>query len=245
MPPQVLFVPGWLLPARACEKVPGIRAALDEFRKRFEVNLYSWPWTVDGRKDATSWEAMLADLRSAMGGDRHVVAMGAATLQLLLALKDHEDQAASLTCAGFSVPPGTLRSLGHHSVANAAAAMFRWQSSYQYVRLVMAGADEEMWTEVARAFDSDVDWNLARKQMALAEELDLEVDSPRLEKVPTLYLDSPLSVAGFEEMTEVFLRYAPNARVERLSIWPGRLQDPESGLDLAGKATAFILENSD
>lgn len=109
----------------------------------------------------------------------------------------------------------------------------------------MAGADEEMWTEVARAFDSDVDWNLARKQMALAEELDLEVDSPRLEKVPTLYLDSPLSVAGFEEMTEVFLRYAPNARVERLSIWPGRLQDPESGLDLAGKATAFILENSD
>jgi hypothetical protein len=97
---------------------------------------------------------------------------------------------------------------------------------------------------VAHAFDVDVDWAQAREQMSLAEELDLEVDPPRLQKIPTLYLDSPLSVAGFAEMTEVFLRYAPNARVERLSIWPGRLQDPESGLDLARKAIAFIRDNS-
>jgi hypothetical protein len=244
VPSRLLFVPGWLVPARACEEVPGIKAAIDEFRKRFEVETYSWPWTVDGRRSARSWEEMLDDLRSAMGGDRHVVTMGAATLQLLLALKDHENAAVSLTCAGFSVPPGTLRSIARNSEASAASAMFRWQSSYQYVRLVMAGADEDMWTDVAHAFDVDVDWAQAREQMSLAEELDLEVDPPRLQKIPTLYLDSPLSVAGFAEMTEVFLRYAPNARVERLSIWPGRLQDPESGLDLARKAIAFIRDNS-
>jgi hypothetical protein len=242
MPPRLLFVPGWLLPARASEKFPAVKAALDEFRKRFEVEVYSWPWTVDGQREAHTWDQMLTDLRAAMGGDRHVVGMGAATLQLLLALKDHEDRAASLTCAGFSVPPGTLRSLGHPSVASAAAAMFSWQSTYQYVRLVMAGADEELWTEVARALDVDVDWKLAREQMSQAEDLDLEIDPPRLKEIPTLYLDAPLSVAGFAEMTEVFLRYAPHARVEELRMWPGRLQDPESGLDLAIKATAFIQE---
>lgn len=240
MPPRVLFVPGWLVSAGACEKVTGISAALAEFRKRFQVDVYHWPWMVGGRREAASWEGVLDDLRGAMGRECHVVAMGAATGNLLLALRDHEDAAATLTCAGFSVPPGTLRALGLMSVAGAAAAMFRWQSNYQYVRLVMAGADEQTWTSVAHAMDADVDWSLAARHMEKLEELDLEAERVRLSSVQTLYLDSPLQVAGYAEMTEIFLRFVPQARVEELKIWPGRLQDRESGLDLSGTVIPFI-----
>ena len=240
MQPRVLFVPTWLISPDACEALPAIRSALEDLRKRFTVDVFAWPWVAGGKSSANGLSGTAEQLRASMSQDCHVVTMGSGTVNLLIALDGNEELAASLTCAGFSVPPATLRSLDRPSVASGASAMFRWKSSYQYVRLVMPGADEEVWTEAAKVLDRDVDWQRAGVTLQEMEECDLEVSGPRVSAIPALYLDSPLSVAGFAEMTEIFLRYVPQAKVEELAAWPGRMQDSETGRDLSRKVIAFI-----
>lgn len=238
MPERVLFLPAWLLSRRACEAIPGIRTALDDLRKRFEVEVFSWPWTTEGADAPATWQGSTQAIIDALTPETHVVGMGAATAQLLMALGKMSGQARSCVCAGFSVPPATLRSLAMPQ-AVAAAAMFRWRNSYQYMRLVMEDADEEHWTRMAAIADADSEWGAASATQHSLEDLDLEEEQPRM-VVPTLYLESPLNVSGFAEMTDVFRRYAPDALVQELSVWPARLQDQETGRDLSRKVIAFI-----
>lgn len=240
MAERVLFIPTWLLPPGACEAIPGIRTALDDLRKRFEVDIFSWPRMTE-RGGPHDWRGSVHAIIESLTQETHVVGMGAVTAQLLMALGKMGGDARSCVCAGFSVPPATLRSLDMPSQAVAAAAMFRWRSSYQYMRLVMEDADEEQWDRLAAIADADTDWATSGSIQRSLENLDLEEEQPRL-TIPTLYLDSPLNVSGFAEMTDVFCRYAPEAAVQELAVWPGRLHDQETGRDLSQKALAFIQE---
>ncbi|MEX2236182.1 MAG: hypothetical protein WEB00_01410 [Dehalococcoidia bacterium] len=239
MAERMLFLPGWFLSPGTCEAIPGIHTALEDLRKRFKVDIFSWPWVAHRADMPPTWQGSVHAIIESLTPETHVVCMGAATGQLLMALGKMGGIARSCVCAGFSVPPATLRSLNMPSQAVAAAAMFRWRSSYQYMRLVMEDADEEHWNRLAALADADIDWATTAVVQRSLEDLDLEEEQPRL-TIPALYLDSPLTVSGFAEMTEVFRRYAPAAAVQQLSVWPGRLHDQETGRDLSQKVLAFI-----
>ena len=103
----------------------------------------------------------------------------------------------------------------------------------------MQGASEEEWARYAGLMDREVDW----PRFAVAWEswptLNLLQDRPDL-RTPTLYLDSPLRVAGYAEQRETFLRIVPNAEVQELDIWPERLHEKETGRDLSKRVLAFI-----
>jgi hypothetical protein len=243
MTERIVFVPGWFFSPAACEQVPAIRTALDAFREGHEVEVFRWPCTRGGPDAPPTWAGAAGALREQLDGDCHVVSMGAATAVSLMALDGQGERVGSYVAAGMSTPPATLREAGLDSVAAGAEAMFNWMRSYQYIRLVMQGASEDVWTRTADMMDLDVDWDHTVALQRSMGELNLIARAPKI-TCPTLYLDSPLNVAGFADVRDIFLRLVPGARVEELEVWPSRLQEKATGLDLTRKALPFIGKGS-
>ncbi|HEX5939591.1 MAG TPA: hypothetical protein VFZ12_04460, partial [Dehalococcoidia bacterium] len=124
-------------------------------------------------------------------------------------------------------------------LAAAAEFVFSTMNSHQYARLLMQGASEAQWAEAAALIDEDVDWPYAEQLAKSMLELNLVHEKAGL-SIPALYLDTPLTVAGFAEMREVFLHFVPHAETGELHLWPAHMEDPEAGKELAGKVKSFI-----
>ena len=235
---RVLFVPAWFNSPQSCYRYPGLRALLTALESTFDLDIYHWP-TVKGGPDAPpTWQGNADALRSALQPGIHVVDSGTGTALLMLALT-RQTEVRSFTAPGLVTPPATLRSLAMDSLADAAEFVFSMLSSQQYVRLLMQGATEAQWADAASVMDDDVNWPYARELTKSMPELSLVNERVHVD-VPALYLDTPLTVAGFAEMREVFLRFVPGAETGELKLWPVRMQDQDAGYELAAKVTEFI-----
>jgi hypothetical protein len=242
MPARVLFVPNWAMSPRAVEELPGVRQALDDFRALYEVEVFVHPW-VKGRDEAAcSWSAQVAAIREQLTEDHHLVVMGTAVAAALLAASGAEGP-RSFTAAGMVTPPTTLHALGHSELANVFVSAWEGGSSYQYIRLVMEGAPEEVWDRYAHMMDSDLDWPRFLDELDSFRAANLLQQKPAL-RSPALYLDSPLPVASYAEQRDAFLTLVPHAEVRELELWPGHLHEKASGRDPSQKALPFIQRHS-
>lgn len=223
-----------------CEEIPAIRRALDEFRREFEVTVFHWPCLYGGARVGTDWQAVVANLSDSLDSDTHLVTMGGSALALV-ALGTAGAEARSFATDGLTVPPATLEALDLPTMAEGSAALFQLESGYQFARLHMQGADEETLDSTARRLDSDIDLNALRRMLASYETLDLVAEAPRVD-LPTLYLDPPLPLAASSghEVRDIFLRFAPEASVGELIVWPNRLHEESCGRDLSRAVLQFL-----
>jgi hypothetical protein len=235
---QVLFVPIWTISAECCESIAGIRALLDDLRAAFDVSVFQSPARRGSLAKEATIDAAVEVFAAAFPADGHVVTMGGSTALVLTALGRTGKAVRSLSVAGMWVPGATLRALGMPDIADVAVGTPNFNSSYQYFRLVMEGASEEQIDTTARQANAEIDGAFAAELSVPFGALNLTREPPVL--APTLYLDSPLPVAGFAEVTELFLKLAPQAEVETLDRWPGRLHERETGRDLSSKVIPFI-----
>jgi hypothetical protein len=242
MAERILFVPSWAMSPRAAEELPGVRQALDDFRAIREVDIFEHPW-VRGRPDTDcSWDGQLSALSDRLTDEHHLVVMGTGVAVALLAASA-PSRPRSFIAAGMVTPPGTLREMGHTTLADVFISAWEGGSSYQYTRLVMEGAPEDSWDRYARLMDSDIDWPRFLAEIDSFRAANLLQQKPDLQS-PALYLDSPLRVAGYAEQREAFLTLVPHAEVEELELWPGHMHEKESGRDLSQKAIPFIERHS-
>jgi hypothetical protein len=91
--------------------------------------------------------------------------------------------------------------------------------------------------------DADIDWPRFLDELDSFRAANLLQRRPDLQ-APTLYLDSPLRVAGYAEQRDAFLKLVPHATVEELAVWPGHLHEKRSGRDLSEKVLLFIERQS-
>jgi hypothetical protein len=243
VPDRLLFVPINLVTAKSCDQVPAIRTALRDLSLHFSVEVYDSPL----RKGATvqpRCSDMAIALRAALTPGCHLVVMGAEVPVALLAL-DGVTDVQSFTAAGFSAPTATLRSLGMRALADSSMAM--WSNtltgSYQYLRAVMEGASDDEVARLSHVLDDELDRSRHATFLESIQDLDLVAENPRVE-VPTLFLDSTLPVAGFAEMSDVFRQFVPHAALGTLDIWPRRLHQESTGLDLSRKVVSFIQQGA-
>ena len=242
MPERVLFVPNWAMSPRAAEELPGVRQALDDLRALYEVDVYVHPW-VKGRDDDCSWDGQIRKLRGQIAEGCHLVVMGTGVAAALLAASGPTPP-RSFTAAGMVTPPATLHALGHSELANVFVSAWEGRSAYQYVRLVMEGASEDMWDRYAHMMDAEVDWARFSAELDTFRAANLLQVKPNL-KAPALYLDSPLRVAGYAEQRDAFVALVPHAEVVDLAVWPGHLHEKESGRDLSQKVIPFLRRHSE
>lgn len=219
----------------------GFRAALNDFNTRYEVELFSWSTVVGTPRRDPSWQASAAHLREELERPAHVVTSGSQAAVVLMAL-DGLETVHSLVCAGFAVPPTTLRAMGMASHADASAATvsrFRLGrgGTYYILRGSMEGATDNEIEEVAQKLDAEIDLAFLGEVTVSWEGLDLVHEKPRV-GCPTLYLNAQLPL--YEGMDQVFKRIVPTAEVDDLEVFSGRLQHAESGHDLTSKAIPFI-----
>jgi hypothetical protein len=238
---RLLFVPTWLISPNVCEKTPALRAAIDELRASFEVDVFVWPSLRGGGDFPPTWEGGVEALRAAFTPGCHLVVM-AETPQALVALSRDDEGVATFIADGMWTPPATLRALGRLEEAAAAVSTYRGRS-YQWVRLYMQGGTEEEWTRAADLMDQDIDWSYLGKLAPSYMALDLVIVDPRVQ-IPTLYFDSPLELISYSDMTEVFRHFVPHAEVQRLPSWPSRMQDAQTGIDFARRVTEFVWRSS-
>lgn len=237
---NVLFVPGWFFSARVCEQMPGPSRALTDLRAAHgAVDVFEWPCIKAGPDVAPTWEAAADALAETFSHGLHVVVAGGDSPIVLAALARSEARLGSLAVAGIRPPPATLRALGFDDLADATSALYRVDHAYQFLRLLMDGAAEDTIAHWAETMDGDIDWPYAVQFRASYEQLNLLREEVRVD-MPVLYLDPAARVVGYTEMREVFLRWAPEAAMQDLDLWPGKLHEPESGRDFSSRVTAFI-----
>lgn len=237
MAERLLFVPTWLISPNVCENTPALRAALDELRANFDVDVFTWPSLRGGGDFPPTWEGGSEALQAAFTPGCHVVVM-AETPQALVALSRDQTGVATFVADGMWTPPATLRALGRLDEAAAAVSTYRGRS-YQWVRLYMQGGTEEDWARAAELMDQDIDWAYLGKLAPSYMALDLVSVDPKIE-LPTLYFDSPLELISYSDMTDVLLRFVPHAETQRLPAWPSRMQDAETGIDFARRIVEFV-----
>jgi hypothetical protein len=239
---RVLFVPIWTISAECCETIAGIRALLDDLRARFEVEVFQSPARRERLASEPTMEAALGVFERALPENGHVLTMGGSTALVLAALGRTARSVRSLSAAGMWVPGATLRALGRADIADVAVGTPNFNSSYQYFRLVMEGASDEQIDAAARQANADIDGAFAADLSTPLSALNLTREPPV--RVPTLYLDSPLPVAGFAEMTDLFVSLVPHAEVQPLERWPGRLHERATGRDVSEKVIPFIRKHA-
>jgi hypothetical protein len=235
MTERVLWVIPWWMPQRTEGGMASGRAL-----SRYDLTIFTWPTFKNGPRFAPTWQASVEALREAIGDGCHVIDTGPTASLSLLAVSG-DTHARSLIMGGIIVPPATLEALGMATQAEGSSVFFRMERTYQIVRLNMQGADEETLRRVADGFDAGLDWPRMMAFQQSLETLNLVEEDPHV-TIPTLYLDPPLTAAGYTDMAEVVLRFAPGARVEKLELYPVSMHEARTGLEFASKAIPFIDE---
>jgi class 3 adenylate cyclase len=253
---RFLFVPSLMASPRGAETIPASAYAIEQLRSYFDVDVFAWPHVHGGADVPPTWQGAVGALREAFSPGVHVLSMETSTPIAVMALAGDSDSdaggrtsratrvelARSFATAGISFSPATLRSLGMGAMAQAASAGSLFNRSYQWVRHVMQGANEDEWTRYAQALDADINWQYFAEFRASYDSLDLVAEKP-LVNIPTLYLDKPpgKSVFGAEIRQRVFKTFVPDAETRELrEEWGNRLQDARTGRDFADPVISFI-----
>jgi hypothetical protein len=239
--------------AEVCESLPGISSALTELRRYMDVVIFRWPCTAGGAQAGPGWqgvaEAMTATIEAeaaAHGRPVTFLAMPDAAPIALAAIPGHESSVAGFISASIHFSNGTLRALGMtamvdflNSAARTSEAAEEGSHARRFLRFAMdEGADEDI-EQAAVHVDATIDWECWDTFFQTYHEgFNLMALSP-LPVVPTLYLDPPSKVYAGGEKVAVFTKLFPRAEVQQLNDWPARLQDANSGHELAEKVLAF------
>lgn len=235
---RLLFVPESTLTPASCLEVEGIRTAIERLRDSFIVDVFHWPTMKGGPAAEASWRGAAASLRDAISPGSHVFLMGSAALGLM-AVTGGATQLRSFISDGMRVPPATLSALGMAAVADAAASAYRDPRNFQRVSVYMEGAREEEIAALAARIDAEVDWPYSAGFIRSWMGLNLLNENPSLD-VPTLYLEPAIRTPGLTDLADVFLRFVPHAEVRFLKSWPGRMQEPTPGRELASELTNWV-----
>jgi class 3 adenylate cyclase len=240
MAERLLFVPGFGRAPGACEALGGYRGLLAEFRSLFEVEIFSWPTVEAQPRFPSTWQGCVAALQDALSPDCHLVVGSGNASIALMALSGDRIAARTFACDGLQVPFATLNALGMTGLADAAkAAALLDISSYAQGALAMTeGATDEELKDDSEALGRYRSTSVDRFMHSWLD-LDLTKECQPI-SLPTLYLDPDIDMPGYSEMQDVFLLFAPGARLGRLEGWPRRQQEDEAGRAFARKVLTFI-----
>ncbi|MEX2238520.1 MAG: hypothetical protein WEB00_13405 [Dehalococcoidia bacterium] len=214
---------------------------IDDLQRDFDIQLHRWPHVVGGPNFPSEWRGLAASVSPALKPGMHVLATGGVAITALIAM-DQRTDCASLIAESMLAPAATLRAFGLHEAAAGVEGTAQIMSrGYPGIisRLIMQGASEAEQADLAASIQRDSTEGGAFGDATGFHSLNLLADPPQL-KVPALYLDSLLPIAGYAEMADLFKRFAPDAEVGHLEIWPVRVQDAAAGHELAGLVRAFI-----
>jgi hypothetical protein len=232
---RLLFVPDYRFTPATCERLSATRSALDDLRQRFEVAVFDW---YAGAANPTV-RGVVQRLKEELAGNDHLLTTsGNAAFGLLAA--SGSQRLATFSCDGICVPAATLRAVGMHSMADGAIACLRIDLLRgQGLLALLEGAGESEADRVVKLVSEEADWAFIEDLMADYSTVDLAVIKPQL-AIPALYLEPAAHFSGWVEMSEAFLRFAPNCSLLRLELWPRRVHDPHAGHELAEQVISFI-----
>jgi hypothetical protein len=236
MTDKLLVVPAWWFSPRALEAIPANLAALDELRRRCEVVMFAWPCVRGGAAVGTDWREIVDALVARTDRRTHLLAVGVPAVGLMAASRGAP---CSFINCGVYWPAATLRAVGQHDFADYTERPFPARS-YFFVRQVLRGASERKVHEVATIIDAEVDWELARQVFESYHSIDLLAERAVV-SAPALYLATPaeeLNPGGIQG----FIRMAPNTQVRQLRRWPDRMDEEESGRELAAHVLDFLSQ---
>ena len=246
--------------AQVCESLPGISSALTELRRTMDIAIFRWPCTAGGVPAGPSWREVaeaMADTIEAEAANHGrpvtLLAMPDAAPLFIAAIPGHEASVAGFISASIHFSNGTLRALGMtalvdflNSAARTSEAAEEPSGSHarRFLRFAMDEGSEEDIEQAAAHVDATIDWGCWDSFFQTYHEgFNLMALSP-LPVVPTLYLDPPSKVYAGGEKVAVFTRLFPHAEVQQLTDWPARLQDANSGHELAGKVIAYLRRDA-
>lgn len=231
---KLLIVPAWWYSPRALEAIPANLSALDELGRHFEIETFVWPCVHGGASLGTEWREIVDALVSRLDARTHLLALGVPGIGLMVASRGAP---RSFINSGRYVPAATLRAVGQHDFADYTERPFPARS-YFFVRQVLKGASERQVHEVASIIDAEVDWELAREAFESYHTIDLVAERAFVD-VPALYLAAPAEEPDGEGV-QGFRSLVPKTEVRQLSRWPDRMDEEETGRELARHIIEFV-----
>jgi class 3 adenylate cyclase len=243
MKDRVVFVPGsWLTGVPGgVDSLPALDTLVRELSASFAVDVFS---IISGglvKGDIAEIAPRpvaecAAALRACLSPGCHVLAMGFAAPEVLLAL-DRVNTASSLVCAGFHPGEGTFRAVEMRTIADVLYNQFGRgpKSCFPIFRLFFQDLPNDELHELVESVDRKVDWDAYRTYYESYSEVNLT--RVRIE-VPTLYLRSKLDFGG---MHDLLLRIVPHAEVgASLVSFPTHLHEASTGKEVADAALDFF-----
>lgn len=237
---RLLYIPPWIISPRAAEELPASRAALADFRSRYEVDVFEWPCMKAAAEAPPTWQGAVAAIRGGFQPDTHVVAMDTSVAATIMALDGDAPGIRSVVLIGISIPPATLEAMELPALAQTAAASGLFSGSYTFVRHVMQGNSEEEWRRYADIIDDDIDWHYTADFRVSYDALNLLVEKPHV-NAPAVMLDKPASQSTFgaELRRELVTGLIPGLESGDVGEWGLRLQDPNTRYAFSQGAISF------
>jgi hypothetical protein len=223
-----------------CEGLPAPSAALAQLRGAFDVSVFASPFWLP--EVEPSWRGMADSLRKALTPGCHLVASHDWGAYAMMALSTTDVGLGSFVAVGGRFPPATLRHLGLTVLADSTEArlgfLYNPTGVYQMMARHGIGAtDEEIHARV-EALSARIDADFSQTATHSWLELNLFHEFKGSD-VRCLYLD-PQPPIGDPELADIFLKFMPQAEIQRLEKWPQRLADEDAGSELAGRVLSFI-----
>jgi hypothetical protein len=240
---RVFFLPATVISPPGCKNLPAVSALVERIRQTYEIDVYVHPWFQRAQGLPPDRRDHVKALRDSIGEGCHVLTMGTVAELAMMALDRRHGgpNVKSLVAAGMYPFSGTLRALDLEPMAIAMKAQSRFLTSYNNVRAMMQGATADETQAAVDDLDAAVDWDYWMRSEPSYSEFNLLADGPVVDAA-TLFLHSPLDPDHV--MSQAFLRIVPDAEVGQLDVWPTRMQDADSGIELATKAMAFFDKQS-
>ena len=236
---EILFVPKWSISPAGCSSIPAVKIALDELRRRFDVQIFTWP-TVKGQASVSSgWRESAAAIREAVQPGRHLVAMAPSPVAICMMALDGLEGGLSFVAPGIVYPTATMRSFGVDTLADAVEAQGRFGSNFPWVKESMEGTHDDEQRRYSELLDSDIDWLFENELLESFRSIDLNRQVPNI-AVPVLYLDLPYFEYREYPLRESFLGFVPHAECGALQSWPLRMHLDEAGHEFVGTVSGFL-----
>jgi hypothetical protein len=213
---------------------------LKRLRASYPVDVFRWPSLKGEKRVGSGWEPAVNAFRAQTRSEHHFVDVaGAGGVPFLIA--GGAEIARSFTTVSWGESVAVLEREGHRGIADFVRLNYQLIGSGagQIVPLVMQGADEQTIARAIREVDETIDRSWVVE--AMAAEDDMPPIPVGVLTVPSIYLEPtpPLTIEG---LFEVFHRYAPAARHERLKEWGLRIHEEAGGHELADKVIPFIQQ---
>jgi hypothetical protein len=232
----LLFIPPLSVSPATAELIGGPRAAFDELRPRFELDVFTWPCIKGGADVPPTWEVAARLIREALSPGCHVIAAGDAVWLAFLAIGEAPVSVRSVTCGAPGIPDATLRALGDSSLAEASTLTY---TTGQHAR----GLGAALSAAAATRLRADLDLARYEALMASWESINLLEEQP-LVTAPCLFLEDVTGTDIFAEgeSRDLVTRFAPNTTVRPVTKWgvAAHVEDRESAKELTSLFFDFV-----